>query len=107
LRASAHGAAYAFAPVTIETAEGRMLVQVTGSFSLTGDQLMFVTGRKVSFATSARPRDTTPDVQGTGKTVNAMPGPDEVLSFELPSVRLPGGRAIPDQFSVRVRITPM
>lgn len=34
-----------------------------------------------------------------------MPGPDDVLSFELPPIRVPNsGVTLPDQFAVRVRI---
>jgi hypothetical protein len=42
---------------------------------------------------------------GTSTTTNPMPGPDDVLSFEMPSIRLlNGGPALPDQFAIRVRI---
>jgi hypothetical protein len=34
-----------------------------------------------------------------------MPGPDEVLSFELPPIRVPNSTTtLPDQYSVRLRI---
>ena len=36
-----------------------------------------------------------------------MPGPDDVLSFELPALSAGHGHsAIPDRFSIRVRIRP-
>ena len=35
------------------------------------------------------------------RIINRMPGPEEVLSFEMPPITLNGEQAAPDQFSVR------
>ena len=105
------GADFAFAPITVENGKRPLTVQVTGSFSVTaspgrGEQLVFSTNRRVMTTTSTQmPRDGFPDTQGTSRTTTVMPGPDDVLSFEMPPVRpSPGSAAIPDQFSLRVRI---
>jgi hypothetical protein len=108
LRAPQEGADFAFAPVSIETPRGVVTVQVRGSFSVTADRkLIFVTNRRV-IHTNQPPRDPAADTQGSGRTTNRMPSPDEVLSFEMPPVRgAHGDPALPDQFSVRVRIRPL
>jgi hypothetical protein len=105
------GATFSFDPVTIQGAQGPALVQVTGSFAVShasgGAQLVFTTNRRVSLAQSSTPvRDAPADLQGGSRTTLAMPGPDEVLSFEMPPLKLPGGTAVPDRFSVRVRVGP-
>ena len=39
--------------------------------------------------------------------MRSMPGPDDVLSFELPALSAGHGHsAVPDRFSIRVRIRP-
>jgi hypothetical protein len=104
--------AFAFAPVTVETARGAVVLQVTGSVAVSnsaaGPQLQFETKRRVTYpVTGAAPRDGGQDAQGGSRTTIPLPGPEEVLSFQLPP--LPGRSdrpAIPDQLSVRVRITP-
>ena len=103
-------AQFAFAPVSIETSRGVVTLQVTGLFRVTTDesgaqQLVFTTTRRVRFAPAAGARDTSPSTTGTNTTTRLMPGPDDVLSFEMPPVRVAnGGPAVPDQFAVRVRI---
>jgi len=104
-------AQFAFAPVSIETSGGAVTLQVTGLFRVTTDEsgaqrLVFITTRSVRFAPAAgAKRDTPPSTTGTSTTTNPMPGPDDVLSFEMPPVRVAnGGPAVPDQFSVRVRV---
>ena len=111
LRAPHEGAAFAFAPVTINGPDGPATVQVTGSFMVrtnaeSGDQqLIFVTNRRVTRGTG-QPRDAA-DQAGTSRIVNKMPGPDDVLSFEMPALQAINGRpALPDRFSLRVRIAP-
>lgn len=102
-------AQFAFAPVSIETPRGSVNLQVMGSFRVTTDelgaqQLVFLTTRIVRFGGGSRdtPLST---VSGLSTTTNPMPGPDDVLSFEMPSIRVPnGGPALPDQFAIRVRI---
>jgi len=111
LRAAHEGAAFAFAPVAVTGDGGPASVQVTGSFAVrtnpqSGDQqLIFITSRRVTRG-GDQPRDAA-DVAGTSRIVRTMPGPDDVLSFEMPPMPAANGRPAPrDQFSVRVRIAP-
>jgi hypothetical protein len=103
-------AQFAFPPVTIDTAQTSVNLQVTGIVRFMTDdagvkQMVFITMRNAKFSRIAGSvRDALTSVQGASTTTHPMPGPDEVLSFELPPLRLPNGPAIPDQFSVRVRI---
>jgi hypothetical protein len=111
LLATDRGADFAFSPITVSTSDGAVVVQVTGSFAVTsggsGDQLVFATNRRVTSARLDLPvRDGVPDSQGNSRTAVPMPGPDDVLSFEMPPLRVKGQPPLPDQFSVRVRITP-
>ena len=111
LLATNRGAAFAFSPVTVDTTQGPVAIQVTGSLAVTssgvGDQLVFTTNRRVTSARSDLPvRDTAPDSHGSSRTTIPMPAPTDVLSFEMPPLRLKGLPALPDQFSVRVRVTP-
>ena len=98
---------FAFTPFTIETPAGPIGVRITGWLQVTTEQgtaeLVFTALRDVKYATGDTNRDLTRT--GSSTTRNPMPGPDEVLSFELPPIRLPnGGAALPDQYSVRLRI---
>jgi hypothetical protein len=112
LRTGHDETAFAFAPVTVETARGSVVLQVTGSVAVSnsaaGPQLRFETKRRATYpVTGNAPRDGGQDVQGGSRTTIPLPGPEEVLSFQLPP--LPGRSdrpAVPDQLSVRVRITP-
>ena len=104
-------AQYAFAPVSIETPRGTMNLQVTGVVRVTTEesgapQLVFTTMRSLKFEPAAgASRDTLPSTTGSSTTTNPMPGPDDVLSFELPPLPAANGLpAVPDQFSIRVRI---
>jgi hypothetical protein len=68
----------------------------------------FSANRSISFAPTNRPpRDGAPLVEGSTKTTVPLPGPDEVLSFEMPALRIPGGAALPDRLSIRIRLTPV
>ena len=112
LTSTREGAMFAFAPISVATPEGTVGVQITGSFATqsgaSGDRLVFQTGRRLSYsATTAQPRDRVQEAEGVGRIVRPMPGPDEVLSFELPALgALRGHSAVPDRFSIRVRIRP-
>ena len=115
LRVGAEGSAFAFAPVRISTPSGAFVVHVSGRFRMMDEggqpRLEFVTTR--SLTAPGPPRDAQgiekPITQGTSsRTATPMPGPGEVLSFELPPLRLSGGRVSPpDGFAVRVRVTPL
>jgi hypothetical protein len=112
LHATREGAMFAFAPVPVKTPEGTVGVQVTGSFSIQGgsggDRLIFVIDRRLSYSgPAAQPRDRSREAGRSGRITRPMPGPDDVLSFELPALEAGMGHtAIPDQFSIRVRIRP-
>jgi hypothetical protein len=113
LRTGRAGGTFTFAPIWVITPEGPVVIQVDGSLSVTsspeaGEQLVFVANRRVSTDPhSAAPRDRRPDVQGTSRTAMPMPGPEDVLAFEMPPVRVqPRGTSLPDRFSVRLQIVP-
>jgi hypothetical protein len=109
------GGDFAFAPVTIQTKTGAVAVRVTGTLELGVDadgQSRFVFGatRRVMFTPSTRaPRDRTVPVDsgGVANTVLAIPGPDEVLSFEMPPIDAAGVPQMPDHFAIRVRLSPL
>jgi hypothetical protein len=113
--AHAGGGDFAFAPVTIQTKTGAVAVRVTGTLELGVDadgQSRFVFGatRRVMFTPSTRaPRDRTVPVDsgGVANTVLAIPGPDEVLSFEMPPIDAAGVPQMPDHFAIRVRLSPL
>jgi hypothetical protein len=104
---------FAFSPVSIQTGTGVLNVRVEGTVevgtSAEGERrLYFSANRTVNFAPANRPaRDSAPIVEGSTKTTVSMPGPDEVLSFEMPPLRVPGGQTLPDRLSIRVRLTPV
>ncbi len=102
-------AGFAFSPFTVDTAAGPLNVQIRGLLRLTADegspQLVFTTIRRVWYSSTGPNRDATSGASGSSTTRNPMPGPDDVLSFELPPIRVPNSSAtVPDQYSVRVRI---
>jgi hypothetical protein len=104
-----HGTAeFAFSPFTLDTSSGPLNVQITGSVRVTSElepQLIFTTMRTVRYSSVGAGRDASSSASGSSTTSNAMPGPDEVLSFELPPIRVPHSTTtLPDQYSVRVRI---
>jgi hypothetical protein len=100
------GGEFTFAPVSISTPNGPATVSVSGSFSVTENRrLAFTAKRRVSFSNQAI-TDTAVDVVGSGKTVTDVPNSDHVLSFDLPPIRPVGSKeALPDQFSVRFRVS--
>ncbi len=103
---------YAFAPLTIQTAGGTVTVKVEGTIETgrmpDGERgLHFTATRSVTTVTAARPaRDGKPVVEGSTKTTVTFPGPDEVLSFDMPPLRAPDGSTPPDRLSIRLRVTP-
>ena len=110
LRSTQEGAQFAFAPVTIDVADGQVSVQVNGSYGVTdnGRQLAFTTNRVVSFRPSAASphRTIARSSKGEGRTVIDMPGPEDVVEFGLPPFDIGVGPGGPDKFSIRVRIRP-
>jgi len=102
-------ASFVFSPFTIDTSAGPLSVQIRGSFRVTADQgspqLVFTTMRTVRSSSNGPTRDGTSGSSGSSTTRSPMPGPDDVLSFELPPIRVPNSSTtLPDQYSVRVRI---
>jgi hypothetical protein len=103
---------FKFAPIKIATPQGELTTSVLGSIGIgtTGgnQQLVFTTDRRVTFVPSKKTAgEQTSEAQGGGRVSVRLPGPDEVLSFEMPPLRVPnGGSALSDGFAVRVRITP-
>lgn len=111
LRSAPRRAAFAFAPVTIDTPRGAVIVQVTGSVTVvdaaSGQKLIFDTDRRVTFPQADQsPRDNAAGARGGSISARPMPGPDDVLSFEMPPILMNGRPTVPDKFSVRVQITP-
>jgi hypothetical protein len=103
---------FVFAPISVRTSAGVLTVTVQGTVE-TGQtpdgehHLFFSANRTVTFAPANGPvRDSAPIVEGSTKTSVPMPGPDDVLSFEMPPLRVPGGAVVPDQLSIRVRVAP-
>ena len=103
--------AYAFAPISLQTSTGTVNVKVQGTveagLSAEGERKFhFTAGRTITSVTSTRPvRDGQPVVEGSTKTTVGMPGPEEVLSFEMPSLRTADGVTLPDRLSIRVRLS--
>jgi hypothetical protein len=100
---------FAFSPFALVTPAGPVTVHISGTLQVTTDQgepqLVFSMTRIVRSSSSGPNRDATSNATGTSTTRNPMPGPDEVVSFELPPIRVPNSSAtLPDQYSVRVRI---
>ena len=112
LRMNESGASFSFAPIAVTTSRGEAIVQVTGTLAVVRgtsgeEQLVFSTSRRVGVtAPGQAPRDSAPDSSGTSRIINRMPGPEEVLSFEMPPITLNGQQAAPDQLSVRLKIAP-
>ena len=97
---------FAFSPFAIVTPVGPLTVHITGTLQVTSDQsdpqLVFTTMRVIRYKSSG---DATGNVTGTSTTKNPMPAPGEVLSFELPPIRVPNSSTtVQDQYSVRLRI---
>lgn len=103
---------FAFAPITIETASGTATVQVEGTVEVGNTpegerRFFFSASRRLGFTPANRPaRDGAPLNEASSKTSVPVPSEDQILSFELPPMQLPGGATLPDRFSIRVRLTP-
>ncbi len=100
---------FTFSPFTIETVAGPVTVQISGAVHVTTErgpaELVFTALRNIRYAAGTATRDATSTFVGNSTTRNPMPSPDDVLSFELPAIRVPNSTAtIPDHYSVRVRI---
>ena len=102
---------YAFAPLAISTKAGTLNVVVAGTvevgLSPEGEpRFHFTAARNMTWSATAQPAtDTWAVAEGSTKTTVALPGSDEVLSFEMPPLRAPDGAVLADRLSVRVRVT--
>jgi hypothetical protein len=109
------GGDFAFAPITIQTKTGAIAVRVTGTLELGLDlegrpRFVFGATRRVMFTPSThapRDRESSVDSGGVANTVVAVPGPDDVLSFEMPPIDAAGVPQVPDHFAIRVRLSPV
>jgi hypothetical protein len=105
------GATFSLNPVAVTTSKGASgLVQVSGILRVTKsesgeEQLVFATSRTLTLSPSGMTRDKPARSFGSSTTTHPMPGPDDVLAFEMPEIQTSDGSRIPDRFSVRVRIT--
>lgn len=112
MRAGDQGARFFFQPIHFDTSSGNVTVLVSGLFTMPvgadgQKQLHFSTTRVVRFMPTGRAaRDPLPDVTGTSETTSAMPGPTDVLSFEMPPIKIPNGPTLGDTMSIRVRFSP-
>lgn len=106
---------FAFAPVAVQTSAGLITVRVTGTVELGRDasgtpKLVFGARRRTSFVpSSGQPRDGEASVEsgGVASTVVAVPGSEEVLSFEMPPLQGAGLPAVSDRFAIRLRLSPV
>jgi hypothetical protein len=112
LRISESEGSFTFAPITVPITSGSAVVIVGGLMRVVrnangGDQLLFTTSRRVmSSGVDQPPLESRPDSVGSMRIIERMPGPEEVLSFEMPPITLNGQPVAPDQLSVRLKIKP-
>ena len=99
---------FTFPRLALASPEGEVSVQIGGSFSIENDgrDLVFTPVRTVMFR-SAAGRTSGTQRRGEGKVSSPMPGPNDVISFELPPVSTGTGPGIPDKFAIRVRLAPL
>ena len=100
---------FAFSPFAVDTPGGPMNIRIAGTLRIATEdglpQLAFTTTRSIQYSPSNSNGEATGTVKGSSSTKNPMPGPDDVLSFEMPPIRVPNSSAtLPDQYSVRLRI---
>ena len=112
LRINESGGSFSFAPITVPMNSGSAAVFVGGLIRVVRnakgeDQLLFTTSRRVmTSGADVPPPGSRPDSVGITRIIERMPGPEEVLSFEMPPITLNGQPVAPDQLSVRLKIKP-
>jgi len=112
LQINESGGSFSFAPITVPMNTGSAIVLVGGHLRVVRnangeDQLLFTTSRRVmTSGADLPPIGSRPDSVGSTRIVERMPGPDEVLSFEMPPITLNGQPVAPDQLSVRLKVKP-
>ena len=111
--AAGRGATFDFAPMQITVTGGSVSVHVKGQLRLQGSALgrrllLFDADREAVFTPTSRPaRDRLQLVpEGSAIATPEMPGPDDVLEFEMPALNVRGLSKVPDVFSVRLRLRP-
>jgi hypothetical protein len=111
--ATSGGGDFAFPPVVITLPAGTLNVRVSGitelgAYEARERQFAFSATRRVAFTpASGAARDTSATANGSTKSIGPVPGPEEVVSYEMPPIQIAGAGEIPDRFSLRVRLTPV
>jgi hypothetical protein len=111
LRINENGGQFSLAPLRVKTATGVSTVEISGSLQVvvangSEERLVFRTARRVTpAAVGAAAADPAHDIVGTSTVVNRLPGPDDVVSYEMPPIQI-GSETLPDRFSIRVKIVP-
>jgi hypothetical protein len=108
-------AAFSFPPVRFVATGGAFAVTVSGRLRVlqTNDpqarMYTLAADRTASFTPSSRPsRDPVePGLEGRASTSGVLPGPDDVVAFEMPPLKVIGAPSVPDRFSIRLRLRPV
>jgi hypothetical protein len=107
--ATKSGTTFTLDSMTTDAAGGSRTVRVGVSLAVveraTGDQLMVTLERRISSSTRM-PRDVPQGAHGISRVAVDIPSPEEVLSFEMPPIRIDGQRELPDRFSIRLQLRP-
>jgi hypothetical protein len=105
------GGSFTFPPVRVSNSHGEAVVTIAGAFRVAGAegarQLTFSTSRMVRVAWGQVNDRDQQAASGSSQTTVPLPGPDEVLSFEMPQIKSPEFGDFRDQFSVRLRVRPI
>lgn len=103
---------FTFAPIAVAASNGVINVQIKGTIE-TGwtpegeQQLYFSASRSATLVPTTQPaRDSGATSESSVKTAVPLPGPDQILSFELPPLQMAGGGTALGQLSIRVRLMP-
>jgi hypothetical protein len=110
LRINENGGQFSLAPIRVNAAAGASTVQIAGSLLVvvangSEERLVFRTTRRVTPPTTENAPDPSRARFGSSLVVNRLPGPDDVLSFEMPPIQV-GSETLPDRFSIRLKVTP-
>jgi hypothetical protein len=111
LRINENGGQFSLAPMRVNSGAGVSTVQIAGSLLVvvangSEERLVFRTTRRVTPPTpGTAAADPSRDIVGSSMVINRLPGPDDVLSFEMPPIQV-GNETLPDRFSVRVKVAP-
>jgi hypothetical protein len=103
---------FSFAPITMPVSNGVISVQIKGTietgFTPEGrQQLYFSANRTATLVPATQPaRDSGATSEGSMKTAVPLPGPDQILAFELPPLQMAGGGTALGQLSIRLRLMP-